>query len=322
MSIDDFAKKKGYEYGLIITDLITHKTLDVLPDRESETVTAWLKEHPQIKVVSRDGSNAFREGISNANPSITQISDRFHYMDNFFGYLHNYVKNTFPSFLFWNVDRETVLMKLATELQGPSTKKRKRRKKPVDQFEGWMLDKILDGTSVKNMFELLKKQGYTGTISAVRIKVEDLHRVLKELGKQTGNIISNKDLRSLLWKESQKLKPEEKETLNECFLVNPKLFNLYTICQEFRESISERNFQKLLAWLRKIQQNSKNVFHSFAKGMMVDIEAIRNSFLFSFSNGPTEGKICKLKLIKREMFGRASISLLKNKMCLADHLLF
>nr|WP_198508552.1 transposase [Bacillus xiapuensis] len=57
--MDDFAFKKRSAYGTIIVDLKTHQPLEVLPTRESEDVTAWLKQHPEIQVVSRDGSKSY-----------------------------------------------------------------------------------------------------------------------------------------------------------------------------------------------------------------------------------------------------------------------
>lgn len=54
IGLDDWAYKKGHSYGTIIVDLQKGQVIDLLPDRAAETVTQWLKQHPEITVVSRD----------------------------------------------------------------------------------------------------------------------------------------------------------------------------------------------------------------------------------------------------------------------------
>ncbi|WP_244302605.1 transposase [Streptomyces viridosporus] len=57
--IDEFALLKGHRYATIIIDADSGQRVDVLPDRKAATVTAWLREHPGVRVVCRDGSGAF-----------------------------------------------------------------------------------------------------------------------------------------------------------------------------------------------------------------------------------------------------------------------
>lgn len=56
--------------------------LALLPNRESETVTQWLKTYPHIEVVSLDGFTGFLQAISDANSSILQVYDRWHFIRN------------------------------------------------------------------------------------------------------------------------------------------------------------------------------------------------------------------------------------------------
>lgn len=56
IGIDDFAFRKGHDYGTLICDLNTHQPLAILPSRTSEIVESWLTIHPHIQIVSRDGS--------------------------------------------------------------------------------------------------------------------------------------------------------------------------------------------------------------------------------------------------------------------------
>lgn len=68
VDIDDFAWKRGKRYGTIILDLKTHKILDLLSDREAESVRTWLLVHPEEAIVSRDRGGAYADGAATEDP--------------------------------------------------------------------------------------------------------------------------------------------------------------------------------------------------------------------------------------------------------------
>jgi len=57
-------------------NLETHAVIDVLPDRTAETVAAWLLDHPDVEVVSRDRGGAYAEAARPGAPQAVQIADR------------------------------------------------------------------------------------------------------------------------------------------------------------------------------------------------------------------------------------------------------
>ncbi len=63
-------------------DLQTHCIIDLIDSRQTEDVSKWLKQYPNIKIVVRDGSIGYRAAINDAHPNAIQINDRFHMMKN------------------------------------------------------------------------------------------------------------------------------------------------------------------------------------------------------------------------------------------------
>jgi transposase len=82
VGIDDWAWKKGQRYGTIITDLERQCPIALLEDRDAETLAAWLKQHPTIRIIARDRAGAYAEGATKGAPLAIQVADRFHLIGN------------------------------------------------------------------------------------------------------------------------------------------------------------------------------------------------------------------------------------------------
>jgi len=82
LGIDDWAWRKGHSNGTILCDLEKRKVIDLLPDRESETVVRWLRQHPGIEIVSRDRGGIYAEATRKAAPGAVQVADRWHLLRN------------------------------------------------------------------------------------------------------------------------------------------------------------------------------------------------------------------------------------------------
>jgi transposase len=82
LGIDDFAFRRGYQFGTILVDLESHRPIDLLPDRRAETSAAWMRDNPEIQVVSRDRASAYASAASEAAPQAIQVADRFHVSKN------------------------------------------------------------------------------------------------------------------------------------------------------------------------------------------------------------------------------------------------
>jgi transposase len=69
-------------YGTIIVDLQTHRPVDLLPERQADTVRDWLLQHPSITTVTRDRSTEYIRGIDAGAPDAIQVADRWHVLKN------------------------------------------------------------------------------------------------------------------------------------------------------------------------------------------------------------------------------------------------
>jgi transposase len=82
IGIDDWAWKRAHRYGSIVCDLERREIVDLLPDREAATVEAWLVDHPEVEIVSRDRGGGYGQAVARAAPAVVQVADRWHLMEN------------------------------------------------------------------------------------------------------------------------------------------------------------------------------------------------------------------------------------------------
>ncbi len=82
LGVDDWAIKKRDRYGSILVDLTTNKPIALLADREENTLTKWLKNRPEIQIVSRDRYGNYQRAASKGAPQAVQVTDRWHLLKN------------------------------------------------------------------------------------------------------------------------------------------------------------------------------------------------------------------------------------------------
>jgi transposase len=98
---------------------------------------------------------------------------------------------------------------------------------------------------------------------------------------------------------------------------HPGLAAAVVLAQDFAQLVRERQPDHLDPWLARAAESPLVPFQRFAKGLRDDYEAVKAGVTLSWSTGPVEGHINRLKMLKRQMFGRASLDLLQRRFVLA-----
>lgn len=364
VGIDDFAWKKGHDYGSVQVDLLTHSPVDVLESRDSKSLYLWLINHPEIRYVSRDGSIAFKEAVSRACPHAEQIRDRFHLVKDLSEYIHGLVVRLHRQ-MEWQTSglqpsKEDVHGVLWAHAVGLGDKRRKEKIFRFRRFnelksKGYSIAAIsrelgIDSTNVRRhqnirldrvlsprqwnivrhideMAESISSGKMAGGHDIAEkyadIREEDLKgldRKLDECRKRTCrencrkrkiSMPSKKEVFRTFFREGHRT---AHPMLRELLAGNTKYRELAKLCQEFRGMMNGNPFTHTLdKWTGLLRSLGIRECADFCNMIELDWQAIQNAIELPFSNGVLEGTVNKIKTIKRMMYGKAGVELLKMK---------
>jgi hypothetical protein len=77
LGVDDWAWRKGQDYGTILVNLDVHRVVDLLPDRAADSFSEWLQQHPEIVTIARDRCGIYVEGAALGAPQSQQVAVAF-----------------------------------------------------------------------------------------------------------------------------------------------------------------------------------------------------------------------------------------------------
>ena len=158
------------------------------------------------------------------------------------------------------------------------------------------------------LYREIVKLGYDGSDSRVRMVVHPWRK--------TGISVLPKHPPSLIWlllRSKEKLRPEEREDLEETLRLNPLLEIGYKLKEDFGNIVRQRNINGLEDWLNKAVSSGIKSFTGMAKSIRQDIAAVINGLELKWSTAQCEGQNCRVKLIKRAGYGRAKVDLLRQR---------
>lgn len=379
LGIDDFSFRRGYCFGTILVNLESRRVVDRLLDREAETSAAWMRQQPDIFVVSQDRRGEYAKAATLGAPQATQWADRFHVVKNLTEATQlllarcqaeilsakdqqesngkepnkplisieqlrpsepRYVEKArlarrasryarYQQAVEWRrrgmtpreisgrlgLSSRTVQKWLAA---GTFPEARKRRKNPssFDAFAPFVLKRWKEGAQKGiTLYREIKAQGYTGSERSVYRYLATLKQAeiqapvnVERIKKYTTN--------TAVWlfvRDPKTLNEIEQRDLATLVLPSPALKSSYDLIQSFLAMVHKREGARLDAWLARVVESGLPELLSFASGIEKDKDAVRTGQTWSINNGMVEGHVTKLKLIKRQGYGRASFPLLRKR---------
>jgi transposase len=121
---------------------------------------------------------------------------------------------------------------------------------------------------------------------------------------------------SLLRRPDQRTAAEQRQLLH-VQQADPPLTTLATHTEAFVQMVRERAAERLEPWLEGVLASPWRELKRFAQGLRQDYAAVKAALTWPYSNGPTEGHVNRLKLFKRQMYGRAELDLLRQRVLYA-----
>jgi transposase len=116
----------------------------------------------------------------------------------------------------------------------------------------------------------------------------------------------------LVWRK-ERLPEEEREYLRRLCEYEPTIALAYELARAFVTMARERTGRGFDAWLTRATTSGITELDRFARGLTDDCAAVKAGLSQEWSNGQTEGQVNKLKLLKRQMYGRANFDLLRRR---------
>ena len=114
-------------------------------------------------------------------------------------------------------------------------------------------------------------------------------------------------------KEPTSLEANDQESLQRVLDRCPELNALAGHVRAFAEMMRDLRGGRLVQWMDEVQADDLPDLHPFLGGVRRDQDAVVAGLTLPWSSGPVEGHVNRLKMLQRQMFGRANFDLLRRR---------
>lgn len=171
--------------------------------------------------------------------------------------------------------------------------------------------------NVSRLWREIRAQGFDGSYDAVYAWSRGMRRLPEYYdGRRSPPSSRRYSPRQAGWlflREENLLTSGERRFLDELLGQCPDAADTYRLARGFARMVKRRESHGLEGWLRDAETSRVKEMRGFARGMRRDESAVRAALTLPWSNGQVEGQIHRLKLIKRQMYGRANLDLLRKR---------
>jgi transposase len=172
--------------------------------------------------------------------------------------------------------------------------------------------------SPKVLFTELQQRGFRGSYQSVARYVAELRGPLPAEQAAAApaappmKLTVTQAVRVLLLAPDQ-LTAEQQTHLDHLRQTSPLVERAYTLAHQFQTLVRERRSAEFPTWLEEAQASQVPGLIGFVGSLKKDLAAVTAGVSLPWSNGPTEGHVNRLKQIKRQMYGRGKLDLLKRR---------
>jgi transposase len=169
--------------------------------------------------------------------------------------------------------------------------------------------------NIRQLQREICEQGYTGTYSALWNYLQPWQRTrpAKRASKHPDAAPTPRQAAWALITHPDKRTELQKQQVALWSDACPELSKTHDLAQAFGTLVRSRQADQLDNWLNAARDSGIAIWTRFAASLKSDYDAVSNALKLPWSNGPVEGNIQRLKLVKRQAYGRANLDLLKAR---------